>query len=177
MILAGGPSVPVASPAPWGRAVLFVGATLLGTGGCAPEPRDDAPLTHVDGRVEVVSLSWDCDASAGRWNLEAETAFWTGGGELWLTVDGRYVERHELRSAGAAPDGSADLLALNLQILADWRFVSPGVSTAFTCGDDPSGRLRVRDRTGAPADCVEVGPERPVWAEAEGAPDCPISEG
>lgn len=114
----------------------------------------------------------ECDPDRGRWIAEMTTTSWTGGGLVWLTVDGSYVERHFIRSVEAAADGSEDRLTLRLDIVADWRAATAGTSTAFRCVEEVSWRFVVNDLSGDVADCVSAGTD-PEHLDQEGVTPCP----
>ena len=99
------------------------------------------------------------------WRFEAETDAWTGNGQVLLSTDGDYVERHPLYSTSAAPDGSKDTLALALTVVPDWRDVTPGSTTFFNCLEPAlTGILRVFTADGsAQADCRAFGTEPERW--------------
>jgi len=147
-------------------ALLAVGCgrTFWSPGG--PEPLElDPPV------IETFELT--CDVDAGRWRLEVETLSWTGGGRLTWSPDLSYVERHRVRSVSAEPDGSADRLLLDLDIVGDWREASPGTSTAIRCVQDPDLVFELYDPEGVRADCVAEGPHPATFMSLEGIPDCP----
>jgi hypothetical protein len=120
----------------------------------------------------IDSFELTCDVDAGRWRLEVESTSWTGGGRLYWSPDLAYVERHRVRSVSAEPDGSADRLVLDLDIVGDWREASPGTSTAIRCAQNPDLVFVLYDFEGEPADCVAEGPQPEELMEMEGVPDC-----
>lgn len=135
--------------------------------GCRIPPGGPAPLGPVTPTApEIVELSWTCEN--GRFSLDLTTDQWTGGGELWLTADGRYAERHPVPSIAAAPDGSVDELRLRLTAVADWRAARPGQSTAFDCIDAIHAGLVLRDWYGAVARCEDL--ETAGWRSIVGVP-------
>lgn len=114
----------------------------------------------------IATAAITCASESGKWGLDLTTTNWTGGGNLWMSADGVYVEEHEIRSVEAAGDGTADRLELNLSFLADFQDVSPGSSTAFNCGT-PSlqGLVFVYERGGkTTADCRVFGDAPANWA-------------
>lgn len=123
------------------------------------EPGEALPTLS---EVEVV-----CDASGPAWLLDLHTNAWTGGGKLWLSTDGAYVEAHPILSKEAAIDGSADHLELKLTIVSDFRDVAAGSRTAFNCGTPELAGLLIVYGTDAETvgDCRAFGelPER--WAD------------
>jgi hypothetical protein len=109
------------------------------------------------------------------WQLDATATSWTGGGELWWSIDGAYVEDHVVRSREAAPDGSRDELRAVLAVESDWRDVTFGTSTAFACTDTPALRFVVyaanSDTAAVVTDCVFDG-DPSVWDEQPDVPAC-----
>ncbi len=118
--------------------------------------------------VEVV-----CDGNDATWRISMFTDAWTGGGELWLSADGDYVEAHPFVSREAALDGSSDHLELNLGVVSDFRDVAAGSRTAFNCGTPELAGLLVVYATDAEtvADCRVFGSELDRW-DAWGFPTC-----
>lgn len=148
---------------------MLLGLTLLACGGDLPP--DDRVLPELTTpALDEVALA--CDVGESKWRLDATATSWTGGGHLYWTVDGEYVEKHYVRSISAAGDGSSDTLLLELSVAADWREVSSGSSTAFTCGQDPAWRLVIYDTEEAVADCRAEGDEA-LWADQPDVPACP----
>jgi len=137
---------------------------------CRLPPGGAAPPGPIDPQLpQITALSWTCEDA--RFTLELTADQWTGGAELWLTVDGRYAERHPVPSIAAAPDGSLDELRVRLPSVADWRAARPGQSTAFDCADPITAGLVLRDWAGAIASCQDLQGER--WRTIEGIPsDC-----
>ena len=113
-----------------------------------------------------------CDPDKGQWNLEVRATSWTGGGRLYLTVDGEYIENHRAKSVAAKEDGSADELALSLNIVSDWRAVTAGTSTIFRCSAKVNGLFVLRDRKDNPVDCRILGPNSSIWGNGAGSPVC-----
>ena len=125
---------------------------------CRIPPVD--PVEHVDPVLttpELTAVSWVCEADRERWQLDATASSWTGAGTLWLTVDGHYIEQHAVPSIRIEPDGSQDELRLRLDMEADWRAVTPGDSTAFTCTEPPDGLFVLWDRDDEQVDCALIG--------------------
>ena len=114
-----------------------------------------------------------CDLTLERWQLDVRAFGWTGGGEWWWTVDGEYVEKHDVPSQKAARDGSWDELRLRLDIVADWRNAVRNSSTPFLCASEPTGRLFLRDLNGAVVDCVDTGENTEWLAIYDHWPECP----
>lgn len=117
----------------------------------------------------------ECDASKRAWSFDVDTARWTGGGQVVMTVDGQYVERHPLPSTAAAPDGTTDHLEDALAIEADWRDAAAGSATYFVC-EEPNlhGILRVFARDGTTeADCRSFAGAAGDWARwGDSAVEC-----
>ena len=93
------------------------------------------------------------------------TERWTGGGTMWMSIDGTYVEAHEVLSVEAEGDGSADRLELKLSFVADFQDASPGSSTAFNCGTPGlQGLVVIYGRDGeSVADCRVFGDSPTAW--------------
>lgn len=139
-------------------------ALLLITTGCAPF----TPLSPVQTRVDsppptLQTTVLVCDDWAETWELSATTDGWVGQAELLLSLDGVEIERHPLYSVGAATDGRADELFLSLTIIADWRDVHEGSTTAFTCVQEPRALLRVFGVDGLLSDCWSSHPSTDIW--------------
>lgn len=127
-----------------------------------PAPSDS---TLISNAVPVITTATvDCDRDAGRWSFAVTTDAWTGNGQVVLSADGVYVERHPMYSSKAAADGTSDRLELTLDVVPDWRDVALGDSTVFNCNTSAlAGVLRVWSRDGEDeADCRAFGdtPER-----------------
>lgn len=143
---------------------LLLAAVLVA---CAPSPvAADLPPDVAPRDAAITEVDVRCDPEAARWTFETRTDGWTGGGRVWLSRDGDYVERHPLASVSAARDGSDDFLRLNLEIAAEWSEASAGSRTAFACrADDLAGILHVLSRDGARVtDCVAFGTAPERWA-------------
>jgi hypothetical protein len=112
-----------------------------------------------------VSASVVCDPERPRWTFDVEASAWTGNGQVLLSTDGAYIERHGMSSITAAADGTSDTLELKLDIVSDWRDVDATQDTVFNC-EEPglAGVLRVYTRTGdAVADCRSFGEDTARW--------------
>ncbi len=133
---------------------------------CLPGPIPPADIPEL-AELEppfIETLSMECDVDRERWRLEVETAWWTGGGRLLMTADGEYIEQHAVRSIRAAGDGTSDLLRLDLGFVADFRDVSPGSTTAFTCATQPSALFVLLDPDGdTERECQLWGPNIAIW--------------
>jgi hypothetical protein len=136
-------------------------------GACAGFAETD--VAWEPGPPAVQAASFFCDPERQRWELFAEITGWSLGGRAWLTQDGRYVELHEVPSIGAEPDGSRDTLRARLTIVADWRLVDPGASTAFVCEGPPDVFLEIRGFGDFPPACAARGD---AWSAIPGRPDC-----
>lgn len=116
----------------------------------------------------------ECDPERPRWSFDVWTTAWTGNGQVLLSADGLYIERHAIYSVSAEADGSTDHLSLDLAMVSDWRDVQEGSTTVFNC-DEPAleGVLRVYVRGGdAVADCVAFGPDPTSWVAWEPSSAC-----
>ncbi len=127
-----------------------------------PDVRDHPPA--------ITAATLACDADAGKWTLDMTLAGWSGGATSAWTADGTYVELHDLSRVAWQADGSGETLKLTLTIADDWREVEPGKRTVFTCTEDPSGVVEVRDPSGAVVDCRGWGPDPALFADL---PDTP----
>lgn len=135
-------------------------------------PADPTGPLHPELTTPVIrSLVLGCDVDAEEWQLDVEASSWSAGGELWFTRDGDYVEVHAVRSRSAAPDGSSDLLRLELAIAADWRDASAGSVTAFRCSDAPAAIFLLHDLEGEVVDC-RVLDEAGAFEAVQDAPVC-----
>ena len=145
---------------------MRLAAVLPLLAGCAPLDQDTgrAPPTYDD--PVIVSATATCDVAEARWSFEVATEGWTGNGQVLLSADGSYIERHTMFSVGAAADGSSDALALSLAVVRDFRDVVAGTSTAFNCdAAGLAGVLRVYDRPGdTVADCRAFGEAPERWS-------------
>jgi hypothetical protein len=115
---------------------------------------------------EITGATVECSAEKRKWTFEVDTARWTGGGQVVMTVDGQYAEKHPLPSTAAAGDGTTDHLGDSLAIEADWRDAAAGSATYFNC-DEPNlhGMLRVFSRDGeTQADCRVFAGSPGDWA-------------
>lgn len=123
---------------------------------------------------EITTLVWACDVDEGAWSLAVEASSWSGGGALWLTADGRYVEEHPVRVLRDQADGSGETLGLELAIASDWRDAASGSSTAFLCANAPAFRFFLEDRSGEVADCRYDG-EADLWSAVPDVSPCEIA--
>jgi hypothetical protein len=92
-----------------------------------------------------------------------------------MTVDGLYVEEHQVQSQESAADGSWDRLARELDVVADPRDQVRNSSTALLCDTATQAGLALRvallaAETGDEADCRTAGPS--VDFEALGYDAC-----
>lgn len=121
----------------------------------------------------IDTLELVCDLTLERWQLDVRANAWTGGAEWWWTVDGTYVEKHDVTSRKAASDGTWDELRLRLDIVADWRDAVRNASTPFLCASEPTGRLLLRDMEGTVVDCFDTGPHTDWLSQFSEWPECP----
>lgn len=138
--------------------------------GCGASPADTDVVPALTS-PRITAFDWACDVDEDAWTLAVEASSWSGGGALWLTSDGSYVEQHAIRVTRDEPDGSGETLALELGIVSDWRDQASGSSTAFLCTNAPALRFQLDERSGEPADCRFDG-EPGVWAGVPDAPSC-----
>ena len=134
--------------------------------------------TFVDERLGppgIQSFEVSCDVDAAKWTIDVFASSWTTGGEIVLTVDGTYVERHDVTSQQVAADGSSDHLSLSMNIVSDWRDATGNAQTAFLCADDPALRFVVYDLDGQISDCRNWGENQAVLGEVAEVPPCEIS--
>lgn len=117
----------------------------------------------------ITEITVSCTGESGKWALDVVTDAWTGGGTLWLSADGEYVEKHQVISAESALDGTSDHLELSLSLAADFQDVHEGSSTAFNCGTPGlQGLFVVYDRAGTTAtDCRDFGDDPSRWTAWE----------
>lgn len=155
----------------WGLAVLLLLAIA-----CIGHPPDTEDVTPALTTPTIAAFAWTCDASANSRALDVTATSWTGGGSLFLTVDGGYVEDHPVRVVRSEPDGSAETLHLDLSIVGDWRDAASGASTAFLCADHPSLVFVLHDLAGDTSDCRTDG-DSAVWARVTDAPTCDVPVG
>jgi len=151
---------------------------LLALGGClAPAaPLADTaepPPTVVPTPPDVVQADISCRPRDGEWRLQLRTAGWVGQARTWWTVDGGYVETHALQSHAHDPDGSEEILFLDLPVAPDVRLVEDGELTAFGCGDAPSIRWAVTPPDGPVHACFDTVGAFDDWASVPGLPPCP----
>ena len=141
--------------------------------GC-PVPHEDTGGNDVPVvEPSLVGAKVECAAEAATWSVVLEADAWTGGGSLWMSTDGVYVEQHDFGSYEAAVDGTGDELRLSLAVADERSAVHAGSSTWFNCGvAELQGLLVIRSRDGSTvSDCRAFGgaPER--W-EAWGVGAC-----
>lgn len=157
------------------RRALLAFSPLTACLGAAPDAVDTGEIP--DRVPAIVSASVTCDADDAVWRFVVETDAWTGNGQVALSTDGDYVERHTMYSASAAADGSADHLELELDVVGDWRDANAGSSTAFNCQEpDLAGVLRVYTRDGDDvADCRAFGDAPERWAAWDASLACDVT--
>ncbi|MDP2315384.1 MAG: hypothetical protein Q8P41_20975 [Pseudomonadota bacterium] len=122
----------------------------------------------------ITTASVTCDATVPRWTFAVQTDAWTGNGQVLLSTDGEYVEKHTLYSQSAAADGTSDTLELKLTVEPDWRDVTLGSTTVFNCNEpDLTGILRVWTRAGdEEADCRAFGVASERWTTWDASATC-----
>jgi hypothetical protein len=132
---------------------------------CALPPVVDSASAPSDDPPAIATVSVKCDADDAKWSFNITTERWTGGGALYLSVDGDYVEKHAIPSVEAEGDGSADRLELKLALADDFRDVAPNSTTAFNCGTPGlHGLMVVYARDGETrADCRSFGEAATDW--------------
>ncbi len=139
---------------------LLIGA-CTSTGGV--EDSSASPMVSSD-LPAFADLAWSCSAEDDTWDFTAESTAWTAGADLVLTLDGLYVEEHQLQSKESAPDGSWDRLARELDVVADPRDQNRNSTTALLCDSTTQASLALRvalltPETGEEADCRVAGAE------------------
>lgn len=148
------------------QALTIVSACVfLGLSAACVPPQPSMVQTEVSsGTPELASLDIACDVSSAYWSFSALTTAWTGGGAVVMSADGTYIETHNLPSIEAEADGSGDQLSLGLTVVADWRDVSMGSTTAFNCGTPGLwGVVQIFERDGETlADCRSFGADLPI---------------
>ncbi len=148
-------------------------ALLLACTGGADTAAEAGPF--FDGTPSITELQWGCEVEASQWRFAITTAHWTGGGRIYMAREPTVIEEHRVRSVGAEPDGSADTLELELDIVADWRDAVGGSSTRWRCDDTdtltflaavytPDGESR--------ADCRVWGADVLLWDSTEAVEGC-----
>lgn len=163
----------IALRAPGRLAPRYGGAVFFLLLGCPAPLADSGVASPASVLPAFTEVSVVCDASVPAWAFDLHTDAWTGGGELWMSVDGVYVEAHPFTSAEAALDGSFDHLRFTLAITSDFRDVAAGSRTSFNCGTPAlQGLLVVYARDGdTVADCRVYGGDASVWPRW-GFPSC-----
>ena len=116
----------------------------------------------------LTEATLECDVDAGRWTLRATTSAWVGGATSDWTVNGTYVEHHDLDGIRFEADGSGEELRARLDIVRDFRKQNRG-RTAFTCASEVDVLVTSTDYDGTVTDCLAIGPQPERWA-------CPATE-
>jgi len=149
-------------------------AVLVFAAGCTGASARDTGTAIAAPLPSLTAVSVTCDVADAEWGFTATTDAWTGNGQVLLSADGAYVEKHTMYSKSAAADGSADALALMLTIEPDWRDVTVGSSTAFNCNEaELTGILRVWSRDGTEqADCRAFGVSPERWETWDAGARC-----
>lgn len=127
----------------------------------------------------IADIRWDCSGSDATWSFEVDAVNWTANGDLWLATAADYVEKHAVRSISAAHDGTWDQLALELDIVSDWRDASSGSSTAFLCNTPTLEAISFRlvlytPGTEAEADCRSWGADPALFDGVDGVSACEV---
>lgn len=159
---------------PSGRGLLVAGFAA----GCLA-PRDPLPDTGTTAAptslplpdLEYVSIA--CRPREGLWRMQLRTSGWVGRARTYWTTDGIYVEAHNLLSHAYDPDGTGEVLFLDLPVAPDLSLVESGGATAFSCGDDPSILWTIAPPERGVSACAHTGPSFEEWNEVEGVPSCP----
>jgi hypothetical protein len=102
----------------------------------------------------VESYERTCNVDAGNWSVDLEATSWTGGAVSYWSQDLLYVEQHAVLVVSSPPEPVGETLSLTLSIVSDWRTQLNGVSTVFTCGDEPTTLIVLLDTGGEVADCL-----------------------
>ena len=110
-------------------------AALLAACTTPSNPANEGPF--FDDPATIASIAFGCDEKAATWTLVVDTEHWTAGGRLYMGMNATDVESHRVYSASAAADGSTDHLELELGIVADFRDVQLGSTSAWLCADQP----------------------------------------
>jgi len=155
----------------WSELLLLAACVAPGGGGETGE--GDSALARTS--PSITQLDWSCDVQDASWAFSANADAWTGGGTLWMARDADRVEKHRVPSTAAAVDGSSDHLALNLSVVADWRYQVSGSSTAWRCSDQDllSFQLAIYEADGSErADCRGWGADPELWSALDDVPDC-----
>jgi hypothetical protein len=110
-------------------------AALLAACTTPTNPEKQGPF--FDDPATISDIAFGCDEKAATWTLVVDTQYWTAGGRLYMGRDATDVESHKVYSTSAAADGSSDHLELELGIVADFRDVVLGSTSAWLCADQP----------------------------------------
>ena len=133
----------------------------------------EPPQTVVPTPPDLLQVHVACRPREGLWRLQLRAGGWVGQARTWWTVDGSYVESHALLSHAYDPDGTEEILFLDLPIAPDVRLVEDGELTAFGCGDAPSIRWSVTPPEGPVHACVDTVGAFQDWDSVPGLPACP----
>ena len=140
---------------------------------CRLPPIDADPLIDIQRTTpKIESWSMVCEPERERWQLDVLASSWTGGGLLVWTIDGHYVEEHNVYSRKAAQDATFDELRLRLDIVADWRDAQKNSSTPFLCASAPTAQFVMYDVDGHPTDCFQDGPNTEWLSTSTTLEDC-----
>ncbi|MFT4974482.1 MAG: hypothetical protein ACI8S6_000365 [Myxococcota bacterium] len=149
--------------------------SLVGCLGAAPGSLPPDPLDGPD--PSITGVRWSCDVEQALWRFTIEADAWTGGGLIWIARDATLYEEHLIRSVSAEADGSADELALELSIVADWRDASAGSSTRWRCSEEAtlSFQAAIFETTGEQqTDCRRWGIAPALWDDIEAVEACAV---
>lgn len=142
---------------------------LLGCG----SPWDDTAAPKVVLTTPLIdTTSLTCDADKAKWTLDLTTTSWTQGASSAWSIDGTYVEIHDLEQQYWAADGSSETFELSLSIVDNWDNQKDGKSTIYTCGSAPQIMLVVLGDNNTVTDCRDWGSEPDLWTSVDGVQVC-----
>lgn len=144
---------------------------------CTPllpaKPAEPGPF-H-EGAPGLVGVEATCDRRDGRWAFAVRTDAWTDDARLWMAVNPRLVERHNLPSVRAAADGSWDCLEQQLGVAPNWQDAAANSTSRFRCPDLDALSFLItvtgQDTEGWTG-CAAWGPGGVDWSAVQGAPRC-----
>ncbi len=146
--------------------IFFIACHTVSSVSAEKEEENTFPVPN------ITELMASCDSEQDQWFFEAWTDGWTSNGHIWMT-DGVAIEKHNIYSAGAPPDGSSDNLYLELEIVSDWRDAVNGKHSRWLCSEEETlgYMLTVRHPENySQADCASWGLQ--LWSELEDVPEC-----
>jgi hypothetical protein len=157
------------------RTALLAG--LLAIFGCYPRgsapPDTDPVVIPPEDNPSYASLTRSCDPEAGTWLVDAESVNPSDGIVSWWTVDGVVVERQRIEVVESDPGGAWDRIRAELNIVNDWREVTPGSSTQFRCNQGATTVFWLLNPVGARVACETRGPNPEVFDDIDDVPACP----